>query len=156
MKTHDIPKSGKAGKVIVSRNHYGQYEREYVCPKDPRTPKQLSWRKASAKASKAWGKADRAAAAGLVRGRGQRRPQLAPVMGQTKAHRAKAYFVKVNARRLFEGQGLKLAAGALAGIFHTPHDSPTGRSRRRQSAHSFRSEEAPTDVGDYLSVKYSG
>jgi len=30
----------------------------------------------------------------------------------------------------------------LAGIFHTSHDSPTGCSRRRQSAHSFGSEDS--------------
>jgi hypothetical protein len=47
MITRDIPKRGKSGKMIVSRNHYGQYERAYVRPKDPRTAKQLPWRKAS-------------------------------------------------------------------------------------------------------------
>ena len=41
MITRDIPKRGKSGKMIVSRNHYGQYERAYVRPKDPRTVKQL-------------------------------------------------------------------------------------------------------------------
>ena len=104
MKTHDIPKSGKAGKVIVSRNHYGQYEREYVCPKDPRTPKQLSWRKAWGKASKAWGKLtepQRQACCEAAKGVRSR-----PWMGKSKPLTGQAYCVKVNARRLFEGQGL--------------------------------------------------
>jgi hypothetical protein len=104
MKTHDIPKSGKAGKVIVSHNHYGQYERAYVCPKDPRTPKQLSWRKAWGKASKAWGKLTEpqrqvwCEAAKGVRSR--------PWMGKSRPLTGQAYFVKINARRLSKGQGL--------------------------------------------------
>jgi hypothetical protein len=104
MKVHDIPKRGKAGRVIVSRNHYGQYERAYVKPRDPRTPKQLSWRKAWAKASLAWAKlteAQRQAwneAAKEIRSR--------PWMGHSSRLTGQAYFVKANARRLYDGQAL--------------------------------------------------
>jgi hypothetical protein len=104
MKVHDVPKRGKAGRVIVSRNHYGQYERAYVCPKDPRTAKQLSWRKAWGKASRAWDKltepqrqAWNEAAKG-VRSR--------PWMGKSFCLTGQAYFVKANARRLYDGKGL--------------------------------------------------
>src|SRR6202142_1906105 len=99
MKANDIPKRGKAGKVIVSRNHYGQYEREYVCPKDPRTPKQLSWRKAWGKLTEPQRQAGCEAAKG-VRSR--------PWRGNTKPPTGQAYFVKINARRLSKGQGLLL------------------------------------------------
>jgi len=101
MKVRDIPKRGKAGKVIVSRNHYGQYERAYVCPKDPRTPRQISWRKAWGRASKAWRKLTEpqrqawCEAAKGVRSRSW--------YGQSSRLTGQAYFVKVNARRLFDG-----------------------------------------------------
>ena len=104
MKAIDIPKRGKCGKTIVSRNHYGQYERAYVRPKDARTPRQLSWRKAWGAASKAWAKiteAQRHAWCEAARGVRSR-----PRLGQSTRLTGQAYFVKINARRLFEGQGL--------------------------------------------------
>jgi hypothetical protein len=104
MKVHDVPKRGKAGRVIVSRNHYGQYERAYVKPKDPRTVKQLSWRAAWGDASKAWGKLtepQRQAWNDAAKGVRSR-----PWMGQSSRLTGQAYFVKINAHRLFERQAL--------------------------------------------------
>jgi hypothetical protein len=104
MKVYDIPKSGKAGKVIVSRNHYGQYERAYVKPRDPRTPKQLSWRKAWGKASKAWGKLTEAQR--LAWNEAAKGVRSRPWMGRSRRLTGQAYFVKANARRLSKGQAL--------------------------------------------------
>ena len=70
----------------------------------PRTPKQLLWRKAWGKASKAWGKLtepQRQAWCEAAKGVRSR-----PWMGKSKPLTGQAYFVKINARRLLDGQGL--------------------------------------------------
>jgi hypothetical protein len=90
--------------MIVSRNHYGQYERAYVRPKDPRTPKQLSWRKAWGAASMAWGKLTEAQR--LLWNEAARDVRSRPWMGKSGRLTGQAFFVKVNARRLFDGQPL--------------------------------------------------
>ena len=40
MKTPKGPQSGKRGKVVASRNHFGSYERAHTSPKKDRTPAQ--------------------------------------------------------------------------------------------------------------------
>jgi hypothetical protein len=41
MKTHDIRKSGKRGKIVAFRGRFGQCEREHTLPRRPRTNAQL-------------------------------------------------------------------------------------------------------------------
>ncbi len=38
MRTLDGPRRGKRGKIVASRNRFGQYEREWVSPRKTGTP----------------------------------------------------------------------------------------------------------------------
>ena len=40
MKFQDVPQTGKRGKIIASRNRFGQYLKQFVPPKQPGTPAQ--------------------------------------------------------------------------------------------------------------------
>lgn len=40
MKERDLPRKGKRGKIIASRNRFGQYQKTYVAPKQPGTAAQ--------------------------------------------------------------------------------------------------------------------
>jgi hypothetical protein len=44
MKTSSIPKSGRKGAVVYSKGRYGYMAREYVSPRNPRTPSQQDHR----------------------------------------------------------------------------------------------------------------
>jgi hypothetical protein len=37
----DVPQSGKVGTTVNVKSRYGQIERQYVIPKDPKTPAQM-------------------------------------------------------------------------------------------------------------------
>ena len=106
MRTLDVPKSGKRGQVIASRNHYGPYERAYVRPKDPRTAKQLTWRKAWAYAAKAWGNLTEEQREAW--NRAARRVRSRVRLGFSARLTGQAYFMKINARRKFDGKALLL------------------------------------------------
>jgi hypothetical protein len=54
MKIESIPKRGRKGSVIYSETRHGNVAREYVCPRDPRTPEQLSNRSEFGTVSKRW------------------------------------------------------------------------------------------------------
>ncbi len=56
MKTPKVPHSGKRGKVIASRNHFGSYERAHTSPKKARTPAQRRTTAEFAAISKGWSK----------------------------------------------------------------------------------------------------
>jgi len=44
MKISSIPKSGRKGSVVYLNTRYGKVAREYVCPRNPRTPDQQNHR----------------------------------------------------------------------------------------------------------------
>jgi hypothetical protein len=45
MKISSIPKSGRKGSVIYANTRHGKVVRQYVCPRNPRTPDQLEKRR---------------------------------------------------------------------------------------------------------------
>src|ERR1017187_747991 len=44
MKISFIPKSGRKGSVVYLNTRYGKVARQYVCPRNPRTPEQQGHR----------------------------------------------------------------------------------------------------------------
>jgi len=54
MKTPKGRQSGKRGKVVAIRNHFGSYEREHTSPKKDRTPAQRRTTAGFGLISKAW------------------------------------------------------------------------------------------------------
>ena len=54
MRILDIPQSGKNGTMVSYRHRTGQFRRQYVRPRDPRTPAQLARRDAFAHAAQLW------------------------------------------------------------------------------------------------------
>ena len=40
MRIHDVPQRGKRGKIVASRNRFGQYIKEFVPPEQPGTASQ--------------------------------------------------------------------------------------------------------------------
>src|ERR1039458_2805353 len=65
MKISSIPKSGRKGSVVYLNTRYGKVAREYVCPRNPRSPEQQGhrhnvravtgrWRTLSAAQRAAW------------------------------------------------------------------------------------------------------
>ena len=55
MKIRDIPQSGRTGTMVSYKNRYGQVRRRYVIPRDPRTPVQVTRRRAMGRARALWG-----------------------------------------------------------------------------------------------------
>ena len=54
MKIGDIPQSGKNGTMVSYKHRTGQFRRQYVRPRDPRTPAQLARRGAFERAAELW------------------------------------------------------------------------------------------------------
>jgi hypothetical protein len=50
----DVPQSGKRGTTVSVRTRYGQIQRQYVKPRDPRSPAQMSIRSNLARISARW------------------------------------------------------------------------------------------------------
>ena len=50
----DVPQSGKRGTVVSVNTRYGQIQRQYVKPKDPKTPAQMIIRSNLARVSARW------------------------------------------------------------------------------------------------------
>jgi len=55
MKISSIPKSGRKGSVVYLKGRHGKVAREYVRPRNPRTPEQQGHRKQSSRSSPAAG-----------------------------------------------------------------------------------------------------
>jgi hypothetical protein len=54
MKILDIPQSGTIGTTVSYKHRTGQFRRQYVRPRDPRTPAQLARREAFVEAAHLW------------------------------------------------------------------------------------------------------
>ena len=54
MKTLDIPKSGKCGTIVAYRGRYGQVQRQYLVPADPKTPARQHMRRGFGNFARAW------------------------------------------------------------------------------------------------------
>jgi hypothetical protein len=54
MRTLTVPQSGKKGNTVSVLTRYGQVDREYVIPKDPRTPDQLRIRSNLGRIASRW------------------------------------------------------------------------------------------------------
>ncbi len=54
MKIYDIPQSGKNGTMVSYKHRTAQVRRQYVVPRDPRTPAQLARRDAFERAAALW------------------------------------------------------------------------------------------------------
>jgi len=50
----DVPQSGKSGTVVNMATRFGQVQRQYVKPKDPKTPAQMTVRSNLARVSARW------------------------------------------------------------------------------------------------------
>jgi hypothetical protein len=50
----DVPQSGKVGTTVNVKTRYGQIQRQYVTPKDPKTPAQMTIRSNLARVSARW------------------------------------------------------------------------------------------------------
>ena len=55
MKTLDIPKSGKCGNIVAYHSRYGNCQRQFVIPANPRTPARERMRGAFGRWARAWG-----------------------------------------------------------------------------------------------------
>ena len=50
----DVPQTGKIGTTVNVKTRYGQIQRQYVTPKDPKTPAQMTIRSNLARVSSRW------------------------------------------------------------------------------------------------------
>ena len=50
----DVPQSGKRGTVVSVKTRYGQIQRQYVQPRDPKTPAQMTIRSNLARVFARW------------------------------------------------------------------------------------------------------
>ena len=104
MKTPKGRQSGKRGKMVASRNHFGSYERAHTSPKKARTPAQQRTAAGFGALSRAWSaltepqRLSWMAQASQSKSR-SRLGESYPLTGQT-------YFMRVNSLRAASGLGL--------------------------------------------------
>ena len=106
MKQLDIPKSGKRGRTVAFKTRYGQCERDYVHPRNPRTDAQRQWRKDMGAVSTAWGTIteEQRLAWNAAGARVRKRDSLGKFYSLT----GQAHFVGINSARVRIGREMLL------------------------------------------------
>ncbi len=104
MKTPRSLQSGKRGKVIASRNHFGSYERQHAVPKKVRTSAQQSTSAGFGAIAKAWSALTEAQRLAWIAEARQARSRSR--LGESYALTGQTYFMRVNNVRAGSGLGL--------------------------------------------------
>jgi hypothetical protein len=119
MKAKDVPKRGKAGNIVASKNAYGEHLRAHFKPRDARTPAQLQSRSNMKRTSSAWGslltEAQRLAWCADAKN-DRRRDSL----GRTYTPTGQAHFNGVNIARARLGQDMLLDPPRSTAYVHNP------------------------------------
>jgi hypothetical protein len=146
MKTPKTPQSGKRGKVIASRNHFGSYEREHVSARKARTPTQRrttagfgaisqAWRELTEDQRQAW-----IAEASHSKSRSR--------FGESYSLTGQTYFMRIN--NLRAGFGLDLLADPPPRAQHIPNPVRAFIITNRRGRISLMLELAEPPTGDIM------
>jgi hypothetical protein len=103
MKTPKGPQSGKRGKVVASRNHFGSYEREHTSPKKDRTPAQQRTTAGFGVISKVWSQLTEAQRLAWMAE--ARHSKSRSRLGESYSLTGQTYFMRVNNLRAGFGLG---------------------------------------------------
>ena len=93
----DVPQSGKVGTTVNVNTRYGQIQRQYVVPKDPKTPAQMTIRSNLASVSARWRVITEQQRVAWTAG--GRDVETQHILGQSSYLTGCQFFIKINSAR---------------------------------------------------------